>query len=139
MIDIAEVFRSRVIAEAEQESLEIRNVIIDSPTTVTIGKPVYVGNWIHIRPWVEIGNDEVYGDCTHREVQIPTAWSASGITINVQKGSIGNLSDNFLFVVDPDGTPSAGFALSGVSESTTNGVQISNVNFNNVTIKKTGG
>lgn len=58
---------------------------------------------------VELGNNAVYGSCTHREVQIPTAWSDSAITVTPYKGAF-NVGDSvYLFVVNHAGTPSTGY------------------------------
>jgi len=57
MKNFADIFRRKVIAEAEQETLEIRNVIIDDYTSTVIGDNVYLGNWVHIRPGVVIGDN----------------------------------------------------------------------------------
>jgi hypothetical protein len=58
---------------------------------------------------VEMGNNSVYGSCTHREVQIPTAWSDTSITVTPYFGSFAAESSVYLFVVDPTGTPSSGY------------------------------
>ena len=68
---------------------------------------IYVDNsWAH----VEIGNDPDYEDCSHREIQIPTAWSNSSITVDFNKGSFSS-GTVYLFVVDADGDASGGYAV----------------------------
>jgi hypothetical protein len=59
---------------------------------------------------VEIGNASTYAACTHREIQIPSAWSATSVTINANTGSFAN-GAAYLFVIDEDGTASAGQAI----------------------------
>lgn len=61
---------------------------------------VYIdNNWAH----VEIGNASTYAASTQREVQIPTAWSANSITINVNAGTFASGSTAYLYVVDSNG------------------------------------
>jgi hypothetical protein len=69
------------------------------------------------RSWarVEVGDNAVYANCTHREIQIPSAWSASSITARVNRGSFSSLDDLYLFVVDESGNPSPGFQLNATS------------------------
>ena len=58
---------------------------------------------------VEIGNNAIWQNCNHREIQIPTAWSNSSITFTVNQGSFPNCDTAYIFVVDADGVPSAGY------------------------------
>ena len=51
---------------------------------------------------VEIGDASTYANCTHREMQIPTAWSTSSISIDVNQGSM-STGTAYLYVVDDDG------------------------------------
>ena len=62
---------------------------------------------------VEIGDAEIWANCTHREIQIPTSWSSdgTGIKIIVNQGSIPALTDKYLFVIDENGVASNGFPL----------------------------
>ncbi|NTW27419.1 MAG: hypothetical protein HGA36_03775 [Candidatus Moranbacteria bacterium] len=62
---------------------------------------------------VEIGDNAVYENCTHREIQPTTTWDASGniILANINKGSFADGAGAYLFVIDEDGTPSAGFPI----------------------------
>jgi len=67
---------------------------------------------------VELGNSSVYGSCTHREIQIPTAWATNEITVTVNQGSFAADDAAYLFVVDADGNVSDGYAVTiGASES----------------------
>lgn len=62
---------------------------------------------------VELGDNPVFDNCGHREMQLPTAWSASGnqIDITINQGTFTNGSQVWLFVVDADGNPSPGYEL----------------------------
>jgi len=52
---------------------------------------------------VEICDKSTWASKTHCEIQIPTSWSASSITFNVNSGSFATLNGAFLYVVDKDG------------------------------------
>jgi hypothetical protein len=68
------------------------------------------------RAHVEIGNAATYAACTHTEIQIPTSWSASSITIRANQGSFASLTNTYLYVTDQNGAVNAiGLALSGSS------------------------
>ena len=60
---------------------------------------------------IEIGNNSVWGSCTHREIQIPTAWSATEITVTINQGTFAAEETAYLFVVDSDGTVSSGYEI----------------------------
>ncbi len=61
---------------------------------------VYIDtNWAR----VEIGNASTYSTSTKREIQIPTSWSASSITLNVNSGSFSTGSTAYVYVVDSSG------------------------------------
>jgi len=52
---------------------------------------------------VEIGNASTWSACTHREIQIPTAWSSSSVQVTVNQGAF-NLNDTvYVYVVDSNG------------------------------------
>jgi len=65
---------------------------------------VYIDN-SHAR--VELGDNPVYANCTHREIQIPSAWTSSSITATINTGSFAN-GTAYLFVVDGTGRASSG-------------------------------
>jgi len=65
---------------------------------------------------IEIGNNETWENCTHREIQIPTAWTTDEITITVNQGSFSN-EGAYIFVIDENGGVSAGYPVT-FSEST---------------------
>lgn len=59
---------------------------------------------------VELGNSATFSACTHREVQIPSAWSPTSVTVTLNTGTFAN-GTAYLFVVDKDGVASAGKAV----------------------------
>jgi len=63
------------------------------------------------RARVEIGNASTWAGCTQREIQIPTGWSNSTITIKANKGAFSSFSGKYLYVVDSSGNVSAGYGL----------------------------
>lgn len=52
---------------------------------------------------IEIGNAATYSACTHREIQIPSAWSDTSVTISVNQGAHPNSSTRYLYVIDASG------------------------------------
>jgi hypothetical protein len=52
---------------------------------------------------VEIGDASTWSACTHKEIQPPTAWSASSITVNFNRGSFTSGGKVYLYVVDANG------------------------------------
>jgi hypothetical protein len=52
---------------------------------------------------VEIGDASTWRACTHREIQIPSAWSANSITFTTNQGSFTNGQTAYLYVVDSSG------------------------------------
>jgi concanavalin A-like lectin/glucanase superfamily protein/Big-like domain-containing protein len=61
---------------------------------------------------VEIGNAASYGLCTLREIQIPTAWSGTSVTVKVNQGAFTNGQTAYLYVVDANGrVNAAGFPV----------------------------
>lgn len=64
--------------------------------------------WAH----VVIGDSPTYSACRIREVQIPSAWSDSSITVTVNQGAFADGDTAYLYVVDSDGVANnAGFPL----------------------------
>jgi len=56
---------------------------------------------------VMIGDKPTWEQCTHREIQVPTAWSANSITITVNQGAFQNGTKAYLYVVDANGNVNA--------------------------------
>lgn len=59
---------------------------------------------------VEIGDQQDWDACTHREIQIPVAWQDGQITITGNWGTFAAGSQVYLFVVDRTGQHSVGFS-----------------------------
>ena len=76
---------------------------------------------------VELGNASTYDACTHREIQVPSAWSDTSITITPDKGSFSDSDNAYLFVVNADGVPSAGYELTGGNPGDVNDDGVVNV------------
>ncbi len=55
---------------------------------------------------VEIGNSPTYEKCTHREMQIPSEWNDTEITITKNQGLFLDGTNGYLFVIDEDGVVS---------------------------------
>ncbi|MBW2528283.1 MAG: hypothetical protein JRI23_29170 [Deltaproteobacteria bacterium] len=57
------------------------------------------------RTWarVELGDAADFDSCTRREVQVPSAWSDTEITITVNQGALPSLAGLYLFVIDDAG------------------------------------
>jgi hypothetical protein len=53
---------------------------------------------------VEIGDRSSWKSCTWREIQKPSAWSNSSITIQLNRGSFQQGQTAYLYVVDANGT-----------------------------------
>lgn len=66
---------------------------------------------------VEIGDNAVYANSSHREIQPTTSWTDSGAVINVNQGTFPNGSSKYLFVVDESGNASAGYPISFAAQS----------------------
>lgn len=61
---------------------------------------------------VEIGDNPVYSNCTHREIQVPTNWTTTSINITGNVGSFASLTNAYLFIVDAAGNVnSQGFSI----------------------------
>ena len=60
---------------------------------------------------VELCNSPTWSSCSVREIQIPTAWSDSSISVQLNKGSFSNGQTGYLFVVDASGTASGGYPI----------------------------
>ena len=70
------------------------------------------------RKRVEIGNNAVFANCTHREIQPAVTWSDTGITGTFNRGSFETGDTVYFFVVDEDGAASNGYAVTIGGEPT---------------------
>lgn len=59
---------------------------------------------------IEIGDNAVYANCTHRETQIPTLWNDGQIQFNLNFGSF-TTEPLYLFVIDENGVASSGYPI----------------------------
>jgi hypothetical protein len=55
------------------------------------------------RARVEIGNSPLWSECTHKEIQIPSAWSNTKITVNAHLGTLQSSKQLYLYVIDANG------------------------------------
>lgn len=66
---------------------------------------------------VEIGDASTYAASRHREIQIPSAWSATSISVKLHAGSFPDLTTLYLYVVTEAGVVNAtGYQLSATGE-----------------------
>lgn len=56
---------------------------------------------------VELGNANTYAACTRREMQIPTVWSDSTVTIEANQGAFVTGQTTYLYVIDSNGQVNA--------------------------------
>jgi hypothetical protein len=100
-----------MIKEDANEHLDLLVLLwwVSSPTLTNIHlDDIYVDTaWSR----VEIGDAPNYADCHQREIQLPESWADDEVTIRLKQGGLSSLSGSYLFVVDAEGIPSAGFAL----------------------------
>ena len=69
---------------------------------------IYIDNsWAR----VEIGDNAVYANCAHREIQPAATWSDTSITGTFNRGSFNNGDTVYFFVIDENGIPSAGYPV----------------------------
>lgn len=81
---------------------------------------VYVDNTL---ARVEVGNHSDFWSVTNREIQIPYEWSDTEIKVRINRGTF-NASDRlYLFVVDRDGNPSAGYGPFSFADERSGSVQ----------------
>lgn len=71
----------------------------------------------------EIGDSPVYSQCSHKEIQIPLAWSDGIVTIQVNQGSFGPGDEVYLFVMNQDGV------MNPTGLSLTLGAPTENINY----------
>lgn len=65
---------------------------------------VYLDNtWARVM----IGDQNTFDASTHREIQIPTAWSDTSVTVTINQGSFTTLSGSYLYIIDADGNVNA--------------------------------
>lgn len=65
---------------------------------------------------IEIGNNQSFWSCTHREIQIPVTWSSTSITATVNTGSFMS-GGVWMFIVDENGVASVGYPITIPAEN----------------------
>lgn len=100
------------------EYAKLRAIIVSGATRADVYyDDIYIDNsWAR----VEMGDNAVYGSCTHREIQPALTWSDTGITGTFNRGSFETGETVYFFVIDEDGTPSDGYAVVIGGESIAN-------------------
>lgn len=73
---------------------------------------IYIDNTI---ARVELCDAPTWSASTHCEIQIPSSWSDSSITITGNQGSFSNMNGTYLYVVDANGIVSNGYPSSPYS------------------------
>ena len=105
--------------EAIHQQLRTDN-FTDSNHLPPDGSKVYMDN-IYIDDTyarVMVGNQGTFDASIHREIQIPSAWSDTSITITINQGTLSNLNDVYLYVFDENGiVNSNGYLLSSSPDS----------------------
>lgn len=93
-------------AEANFDGLKIGEYVGSGGNGTTLYYDnIYVDNsWAR----VELGDKPVYAECTVREMQIPSAWSGSSVTVTMNQGTFKKDDKAYLFVVDGNNNVSAG-------------------------------
>ena len=96
--------------------IRILDNFTDSGNLPPDGSKVYMDDLYVDDTWarVVLGNASTLSASTVREVQIPSAWSATSITITVNEGSLTS-GDRWLYVIDSSNVASAGFLITTVS------------------------
>lgn len=74
---------------------------------------IQVGN----RARIEIGNNSVWENCTRREIQVPTSWSDTSATFQVNQGGFNDGETAYVFLVDDNGIASSGFPITFSGEA----------------------
>jgi hypothetical protein len=80
------------------------------------GSRVYMDDVYVDNTWsrVIIGNSNTLSGSTQREIQIPSAWSDSSVSVTLNQGSFSDLNSVYLYIVDSNGAVNAnGYLLTG--------------------------
>ena len=77
------------------------------------GARVYVDDVYIDTSWarVELGNASTYSASTHREIQVPTAWSNGSVAVKFNPGTFTAGSTAYLYVTDSNNNTSPGIAV----------------------------
>jgi hypothetical protein len=98
---------------AQGNKLRVIDNFTDSSDLQPDGTNVWMDDLYIDDTWarVIIGNASTLAASTTREVQIPSAWSGSSITVTINRGSFGASASAWLFVVDSSNAVSPGQAI----------------------------
>lgn len=85
----------------------------DTNENLAVGTNIWMDDFYVDDTWarVVIGNASTLSASTVREMQIPSAWSDTSITVTVNRGSFGASASAWLFVVDANDVVSTGRAI----------------------------
>ncbi|MFH0891527.1 MAG: hypothetical protein V1867_01970, partial [Candidatus Falkowbacteria bacterium] len=110
-------FILKTSSSCSPDTVRFGEYIQDSSGTVTnYFDDIYVDNtWAR----VVLGNASTYTASTHREIQIPTAWSSGSITITTNLGTFTSGQTAYLYVIDANGNVSNGYPVTIGSGGTT--------------------
>ena len=70
---------------------------------------VYIAIGDNAAARVEIGNAKNYTDCTQMAISTPNNWSNDKITFNFREGTFNSGQEVYVFVIDAENNPSAGY------------------------------
>lgn len=82
------------------------NGIDSADKKMYIGADVYIQSGTPAR--IEIGDAADWNVCTHREIQYPTAWADTSISVTLNRGTFNTGVQLYLFVVNANNVPTAG-------------------------------
>ena len=94
-----EYYNSGCTDKMENVTFGTYRAAVDGGTYYGYFDDIYIDN---TRSRVEIGDTDTWAACTHREIQIPSAWASDEITVTVNTGAFSE-GAAFLYVVDSDG------------------------------------
>jgi hypothetical protein len=77
------------------------------------GATVYTDNVYIDTTWarVEIGDAATYAGSTHREIQVPSAWTSNSATVQLNAGSFAPGTKAYLYVTDSNNNTSSGYPI----------------------------
>lgn len=87
------------------------------------GARVYIDDVYVDTSWarVELGNASTYATSTHREIQVPTAWSSGSVSVKFNPGTFAAGTTAYLYVTDSNNNTSPGIAVK-IGDSATSAV-----------------
>lgn len=90
-----------------------RNELTNTSDIINEELEIWIDDFVidNTRKRVEIGNNAVFANCTHREIQPALTWSDNEITGTFNQGSFETGDTVYFFVIDEDGVPSEGHAV----------------------------